>query len=548
MVIEPWTPDLVSGAYWLESYQNNDFSFSGGSTISSWINKYNPSQTFVPFGTGAPTYDDSQKLVTFNGSHTLRTNRGSLGTDANHGQGLATNAATSDYYFYTLFIFKSSTSNTGVGHVSVGGFNFGNMSGVSWHLVGNHTNNQLQIYTQSDRSRLFGFNNLYIPNTWGIYEVFYDLRPYNGSVGTNTIKAATNCGDFQTVTTSTSGVASNTLQGSIGFGNNLGTSYIPLDVKALYIAQLDVNSADSFKTIEKIRGYFAHRFNLTSLMPGGHQYKNVKPVISSYSSITNLEQNIFTFINRIPIQNANNITVADTDKVTAVTTEGFLYNTTPGNPVVLTASGAARPTYNATNKYIEFGNNQIIRSTVVKNDVTVQDPVITFGFIAVVEFISYGGGDFAFFIRTDLNTSLSFNTWRFQIINNTTVQVNAYGSYAQYTFPANTLSTKCIISWFSKDWNNFRPDTAGAFRINGLNQSNPSNVSGGSGQVTNSITYTYNIGAPTHSNQFRLYDFLWVNSSDQREIEKYEYQLAVENNIRSNLDASHPYKVIAPKY
>jgi hypothetical protein len=542
MVIEPWTPSLVPGAFWQEAYDNNDFSFSSGSNIATWPNKYNPSQTFLPVGAGAPIFNASERMVSCNGSNSLRHGRGFGSGDGDQGQGLATYAGLNTYYLYSLFVFRTSFQNASTPHLHIGGFNISGPTAILFHVTGG-SNNQLWIRTNSQGSKPYLFSGFEL-NAWMMWEVFYDLRPHSGQGGTNTIRVAKNGGTFQTYVTSTDGGMSNFLQGNIGFGSNNSSSYIPIDVKCLYLAQLDVTDPDSYKQIEKIRGYFAHRLNLTSLLPNDHIHKSAPPLISSYNSIVNLEQNLFPVPSRLSIQEAGKVTVADTDKVIALRSDGVLYSATPGTPLDLTASGAARPTYNAANKYIEFNSNQTLKALTMK---TLVNQGTTVGLIAVIQVLSYASSNYPFaYVKRDID-SMSFVTWALALTSPTKFRCYSTFYFSEFTIPANILENKCIISCYAENYRAFAP-AGSKFRINGIEQPRTTTPSNSSAALSNSSVYHYCIGNESSAGNFRLYDFLWVDTTDKRAIEKYEYQLALDNNIRSSLDNSHLYKTSVPKF
>lgn len=536
---ELWTPVVVPGAVWLEGYDNNDFTFSSGSIIATWPNKYDTAQIWTPKGTGAPTFDSSNKMVVCNGANSLSHNRGFLSNTNDQKRGFASLAGTNGFYLYALIILRTSTVNGSTPHLSFGGTNFGSLSGNFFNLIG-VSGNQVYIRVASDGGRTFIFSG-FVTNTWMMWEVFVDARPYSSQIGTNTVKTAKDAATFQTYSTSTSGSLVNYVTNNISFGNNQGATYIPVDIKALYAAQLDINQADTYSTVEKIRGYFAHRFSLTSLLPGGHLYKVSPPTISTYNSLSSQLQNLFIPASRLAIHQSGKVTVADTDKVTTLRSDGALYSTSPGTPLDLTATGAARPTYNATNKYIEFAAGQFLKSTTMRSP---DAQGSTFGIIAVVEFLSYGASPW-FLVEYPGSTDICALTAN----SATTFRVYQGFTFSEFTVSSGALASKNIISIYEPDYS-YVATGAAVFRINGIAQSRTTtNASGSIYALTSTFNFNYSIGAEVaNTATMRLYDFLWVSSTDARAIEKYEYQLAVENNMLSTLDNSHPYKNTPPKY
>lgn len=258
-----WTPADITTALWLDAADASTITESGG-TVSQWDDKSGsgnhlsnataatqPIYSSSLFG-GLPTlsFTETGQEVLFNGSMT----------------GFASN---NDFFIGAVFEFKDSANNwdmicgwrVAVNTPTAGGTLLQGLSNSQ--QIGIHNTDQTDTRIKVDVTTRLARRIATVGRTGGT----------NGNGGAVTVTATEpSQANYLTTGTQTWGFAG-TSGFQVGGRQQSGTSFGDKYISEIVCCSSNLSTSDR----QKLEGYFAHKWNLTSALPSGHPYKTVGP-------------------------------------------------------------------------------------------------------------------------------------------------------------------------------------------------------------------------------------------------------------------------------
>ena len=261
-----WNPSMISTALWLDAADAATITTVSGA-VSQWNDKSGNSRNATqPTSTRRPTYSaaflNSKAVVSFDGSDDILgfTNRT-----------LASNVGAISYFFVAISNSPSSTDYRAL-----------------IDLNNNPGSDRASVYFRSSTVEAGGrrldadsyqFQQAGALTTSAcLGSVIFDYSSATLGVGFNGSALSYRSGGFQTA-----GSTSNTDSTftSIGAANDSGTDAFTVAVNGACNCRIGemiaVQSAVAASVREKIEGYLAHKWGLTSNLPAGHPYKTIGP-------------------------------------------------------------------------------------------------------------------------------------------------------------------------------------------------------------------------------------------------------------------------------